>query len=65
MGYPRQPQPPVVYVEQPKNTAATVGIWLLVLYFVGPIVLIGLCCVGCIGLGGLGMATDPYVAPTP
>lgn len=66
---PQQPpyQPPPVYVQQPSNKAATVGIWVLVAWFVGPFLLLVLCCAGCLGIGGLGAITggsDPTPAAT-
>lgn len=56
--YPNQPppqQPPqVVYVQGGTSKAATVGIWVIVAWIVGPLLLVGLCCLGCLGLGAIG-----------
>lgn len=63
---PHQPpyQPPPIYVQQPSNKAAAVGVWILVLWFVGPALLLVLCCAGCLGLGGWG-AIIGETTPTP
>lgn len=46
---PHQPPPP-----QPQpSKAATIGIWVIVAWLVGPALLLVLCCAGCFGLGGL------------
>jgi hypothetical protein len=57
--YPPQP-PPVVYVQQPSNKAATVGIWVIVAWVVGPAVLIALCCLGCFGTGLVGSFMEGF-----
>ena len=63
---PHQP-PPVIYVQQPKSRATAVGVWVLVLWFVGPAVLIALCCLGCFFGGVLDdrTAPNPTVSVTP
>jgi hypothetical protein len=61
---PRQP-PPVIYVQQPKSRATAVGVWVLVLWFVGPAVLIALCCLGCFFAGGIGGVLNDQTEPSP
>ncbi|WKU07997.1 hypothetical protein [Micromonospora sp. HUAS LYJ1] len=54
---PPTPPPQVVYVQSPTSKAATVGIWVIVLWIVGPLLLVLLCCAGCIGTGLIGGIT--------
>jgi hypothetical protein len=58
--------PPPVHIEQKADRAGTVALWLIILMIGGPILMVVLCCVGCFGLGGLGMlGIDPAPAVTP
>jgi len=57
-------QPPPVFVQQPSNRAATIGIWVLVLWIVGPALLLLLCCAGCLFAGGITAITDG-ISPGP
>lgn len=56
---PRQPDP-----NQGIRTAGTVAIWVWVVLTLLPIVVIGLCVLGCFAAGIIGAATsDPSVTP--
>lgn len=60
------PPPPqqVVYVQTPTSKAATVGIWVIVAWIVGPLLLVLLCCGGCFVTGLLGSITGGTVPST-
>ncbi|WP_431892679.1 hypothetical protein [Micromonospora haikouensis] len=65
--YPAPP-PQVVYVQPASSKAATVGIWVIVLWIVGPALLLVLCCAGCMftGIAGSFMeGVNGGVSPSP
>ncbi len=65
---PPPPPPQVVYVQPQTSRAATVGIWVIVLWIVGPLLLVVLCCLGCIGtglIGGITGVSTPSATSTP
>ncbi|AYF30619.1 hypothetical protein CSH63_24880 [Micromonospora tulbaghiae] len=60
------PPPPAVVVNQQTSKAATVGIWVIVAWLVGPLVVVLLCCAGCMFSGTIGAVTgvDGGASPT-